>query len=41
MAIPADKIIESLEAQDFIDKPVEFFEELVKERRKQIQEGYR
>ena len=39
--IPVDRIIDSLEAQDFIDKPAEFFEELEKERRKEIQEGWR
>jgi len=41
MATPADEIIESLTAQDFIDKPLEFFVELEEERRKLIKEGYR
>jgi len=39
--IPADEIIENLTAQDFINKPAEFFEELERQRAKQIKEGYR
>lgn len=39
--IPAQRVINSLEAQDFIDRDEGFFKEVEVARRKQIKEGYR
>ena len=41
MAVPAQDEIDNLTAQDIIDKPLEYFKQLEKERKEQIRKGWR